>query len=237
MDTPETRHNFSNYLAEITYLDGQVGECLRLLEKHQVSDNTLVIFTSEQGSGFPFAKWTCYDNGLQNALIASWPGKIKPGQVSDAMIEYVDVVPTFVSAAGGKPAQGAGWQKLPPGIAGPGQGAQETRLWTAHHARHHQRQRLLRHSFHSRGKIQVNPKPDPGSPVPERLHQERLYSGPGKKKPKPMPMQQTKSNAIAIVREWNCMTSVATPWNGRTWPKIPSLLTSRTTSKPGSWPG
>jgi N-sulfoglucosamine sulfohydrolase len=105
VDTPETRHNFSNYLAEITYLDGQVGECLRLLEKHQVSDNTLVIFTSEQGSGFPFAKWTCYDNGLQNALIASWPGKIKPGQVSDAMIEYVDVVPTFVSAAGGKPAQ------------------------------------------------------------------------------------------------------------------------------------
>lgn len=105
VDTPETRRNFSNYLAEITYLDGQVGECLRLLEKHQVSDNTLVIFTSEQGSGFPFAKWTCYDNGLQNALIASWPGKIKPGQVSDAMIEYVDVVPTFVSAAGGKPAK------------------------------------------------------------------------------------------------------------------------------------
>jgi len=105
VDTPETRRNFSNYLAEITYLDGQVGECLRLLEKHKVSDNTLVIFTSEQGSGFPFAKWTCYDNGLQNALIASWPGKIKPGQVSDAMIEYVDVVPTFVSAAGGKPAR------------------------------------------------------------------------------------------------------------------------------------
>ena len=105
VDTPETRRNFSNYLAEITYLDGQVGECLRLLEKHQVSDNTLVIFTSEQGSGFPFAKWTCYDNGLQNALIASWPGKIKPGQVSHAMIEYVDVVPTFVSAAGGKPAK------------------------------------------------------------------------------------------------------------------------------------
>lgn len=104
VDTPETRHNFSNYLAEITYLDGQVGDCLRLLEKHQVSDNTLVIFTSEQGSEFPFAKWTCYDNGLQNALIASWPGKIKPGQVSDAMIEYVDVLPTFVSAAGGKPA-------------------------------------------------------------------------------------------------------------------------------------
>ena len=104
VDTEETRRNFSDYLAEITYLDGQVGQCLKLLEKHGVRDNTLVIFTSEQGSGFPFAKWTCYDNGLQNALIASWPGKIKPGQASNAMIEYVDVVPTFVDAAGGKPA-------------------------------------------------------------------------------------------------------------------------------------
>ena len=104
VDTPVTRKHLADYLAEITYLDKQVGQCLALLEKHQVTDNTLVIFTSEQGSGFPFAKWTCYDSGLQNALIAAWPGKIKPGQVSDAMIEYVDVLPTFVTAAGGKPA-------------------------------------------------------------------------------------------------------------------------------------
>lgn len=104
VDTPVTRKHLANYMAEITYLDKQVGQCLALLDKHQVADNTLVIFTSEQGSGFPFAKWTCYDSGLQNALIAAWPGKIKPGQVSDAMIEYVDVLPTFVTAAGGKPA-------------------------------------------------------------------------------------------------------------------------------------
>ena len=104
VDTPATRKHLADYLAEITYLDQQVGQCLKLLEKHQVTDNTLVIFTSEQGSSFPFGKWTCYDTGLQNALVAAWPGKIKPGQVSDAMIEYVDLLPTFVQAAGGKPA-------------------------------------------------------------------------------------------------------------------------------------
>ncbi|MCP3696671.1 MAG: sulfatase atsG, partial [Planctomycetaceae bacterium] len=71
VDRPETRRDFSNYVAEITYPEGQVGGCLRLGHKHQVPDNTLVIFTSEQGSGFPFAKWTCYDNGLQKALVAS----------------------------------------------------------------------------------------------------------------------------------------------------------------------
>ena len=105
VDTPETRSQMSKYLAEITYLDWQLGELLEILDKHKLADNTLVIFTSEQGSGFPFAKWTCYDSGLQNALIARWPGKIKPASVSDAMIEYVDITPTFIEAAGGTPAK------------------------------------------------------------------------------------------------------------------------------------
>ena len=104
VDTPQTRESFAKYLAEITYLDGQVGDLLRVLEKHGLGDDTIVIFTSEQGNSLPFAKWTCYDSGLQNALVAKWPGRIKAGSVSDAMIEYVDVVPTFVEAAGGKSA-------------------------------------------------------------------------------------------------------------------------------------
>jgi uncharacterized sulfatase len=103
VDTPETREGYTKYLAEVTYLDGQVGDLLSILKKHGLDNNSLVIFTSEQGDGLPFAKWTCYDSGLQNALVARWPGRIKAGSISDAMIEYVDVVPTFVDAAGGKP--------------------------------------------------------------------------------------------------------------------------------------
>ena len=102
VDTPQTREDMSNYLAEITYFDGQVGTILDLLKKHGLSDNTLVMVTSEQGSSFAFAKWTCYDNGLQTAMIARWPGKIKVAAVSNAMIEYVDVLPTFIEAAGGR---------------------------------------------------------------------------------------------------------------------------------------
>ena len=104
VDTEETRSSMVKYLAEITYFDGQVGRCVELLEKHGLTENTLLIVTSEQGSSFPFGKWTCYDTGLQNALIARWPGNIKAGRVSDALIEYVDIVPTFVEAAGGMPA-------------------------------------------------------------------------------------------------------------------------------------
>ncbi len=101
VDTPQTRRDMSNYLAEITYYDSQVGMVLDLLKKHKLDQNTLVIVTSEQGSSFPFGKWTCYDTGLQSAFIARWPGKILPSSTSNALIEYVDVLPTFVEAAGG----------------------------------------------------------------------------------------------------------------------------------------
>ncbi|MCM8527830.1 MAG: sulfatase [Lentisphaeraceae bacterium] len=103
IDTPTTRETYSRYLAEITYFDSQVGEALNLLEKYKLSDNTLFIATTEQGSSFPFAKWTCYDAGIQTGFIARWPGKIKVNSQSNALIEYCDVTPTFVEAAGGKP--------------------------------------------------------------------------------------------------------------------------------------
>jgi N-sulfoglucosamine sulfohydrolase len=99
VDTPETRDAFSKYLAEITYFDGQVGQVLGLLEKHGQKENTLVVVLSEQGNAFPFAKWTCYDVGLRSGCIVRWPGKVKPGSATDALVEYVDVVPTFLEAA------------------------------------------------------------------------------------------------------------------------------------------
>lgn len=103
VDTPVVRENFSNYLAEITYYDSQVGEILALLDKHDLRDDTMVVVVSEQGNSFPFAKWTCYGNGLQSAMVVRWPGKVQPGVTTNAIVEYTDVTPTFVDAAGGKP--------------------------------------------------------------------------------------------------------------------------------------
>ena len=104
VDTPKTREKYVNYLAEITYFDNQVGEILAMLDKHKLSDNTLVMVVSEQGNSFPFAKWSCYDSGLQSIMVVRWPGKVAGGSESDAMVEYVDILPTFVEAAGGVPA-------------------------------------------------------------------------------------------------------------------------------------
>ncbi len=104
VDTPRMRQDFSKYLAEITYYDSQVGQILDLLDKHQLREDTLVMVVSEQGNSFPFARWTCYGNGLQSAMIVRWPGEVEPGSTTDALVEYCDVTPTFVDAAGGKPA-------------------------------------------------------------------------------------------------------------------------------------
>ncbi|QGJ69717.1 Choline-sulfatase [Planctomycetales bacterium 10988] len=101
LDTPATREHFSKYLAEITYYDQQVGQILDLLNKYQLSDNTMVMVVSEQGNAFPFAKWTLYDSGLQSIMVVRWPGNIKPNTKSDAMVEYIDILPTFLDAAGG----------------------------------------------------------------------------------------------------------------------------------------
>jgi uncharacterized sulfatase len=99
-DTPRTREAFSRYLAEITYMDGQVGEILDVLEQSGKAGNTIVLFTSEQGSQFPGCKWTNWDTGLHTALIARWPGKVAKGKRTDALVQYADVLPTLINAAG-----------------------------------------------------------------------------------------------------------------------------------------
>lgn len=100
-DNPTTRTQLAAYFAEITQLDTQVGACLGAIDATGQRDQTLVLFLSEQGSGFPYGgKWSLYDNGIRAAAFARWPGQIKPGSTSDALIQYVDVPPTFLAAAG-----------------------------------------------------------------------------------------------------------------------------------------
>jgi N-sulfoglucosamine sulfohydrolase len=102
-DTPRTREDYGKYLAEITYMDGQVGEILGALDSSGKAAETLVLFTSEQGSQFPGCKWTNWDTGLHTALIARWPGKAPAGKRTDALVQYADILPTLLDAAGGNP--------------------------------------------------------------------------------------------------------------------------------------
>lgn len=100
-DTDETRADFGKYLAEITYMDSQVGQIIETLDTSGLADETLVLFTSEQGSQFPGNKWTTWNTGVHTALIARWPGQVAEGERTDALVQYADIVPTLVEVCGG----------------------------------------------------------------------------------------------------------------------------------------
>lgn len=118
VDNAATRQSHRAYLAEVNYLDGQVRQALDLLEKHSLSGNTAVIFASEQGTSMPFAKWTLYNAGLGSALIVKWPGVVRPGSVTDALVDYSDLLPTFIDIAGGTAPAGLDGSSFVPVLRG-----------------------------------------------------------------------------------------------------------------------
>ncbi|MCL5005153.1 MAG: sulfatase [Acidobacteria bacterium] len=99
-DTSGIRRDLAHYYEAIERLDLRVGKFLELLDERGLAENTLLIFTSDQGMSFPGAKGTLYDPGLRVPLIARWPGKIRPGRSSSELISLVDLAPTWIEAAG-----------------------------------------------------------------------------------------------------------------------------------------
>ena len=90
------------YYAEITNFDRLVGMVRKELEKRNLWENTIFMVCSEQGTQLPFAKWTCYDNGLRTGLVAHWPNRLKPGSIIKELISTADITPSLVNELGGK---------------------------------------------------------------------------------------------------------------------------------------
>jgi len=101
VDTPETRALRADYYTEVTIMDRLLGSVLGVLKRRGWEDRTLVLYTSDQGANWPFAKWCLYDAGVRVPMVARWPGKIRVATTSDAMVSLVDLLPTFLEAAGG----------------------------------------------------------------------------------------------------------------------------------------
>jgi arylsulfatase A len=105
---------FGDVIAEI---DWSVGQILAALKQHGLDDNTLVLFTSDNGpwlsygnhagSAGPFreGKGTVWDGGHREPTLARWPGKIPAGSVCNELAGTIDVLPTFAKLAGGQPPQ------------------------------------------------------------------------------------------------------------------------------------
>ncbi|MBI5383261.1 MAG: sulfatase [Verrucomicrobia bacterium] len=100
--TPETRLWRTRYAAAVGHADRDLGLIYDAARRHLGRD-TLFLFSSDNGSQFPFGKWNCYDAGVRTPLVAVWPGKIAPGARTGAMVSWVDFLPTCLEAAGATP--------------------------------------------------------------------------------------------------------------------------------------
>lgn len=101
VDTPETRHYFREHLAEVRLFDDQLGKAREMLKKHELDGSTALIVLDENGTGMPGGKWTNYDWGVRSAGVIKWPGMDTP-LVAEALVQYCDVLPTLIDAAGGE---------------------------------------------------------------------------------------------------------------------------------------
>jgi arylsulfatase len=110
-DTPRAA-----YAAMITRMDRSIGRLMDLLKELKLDDNTLVLFSSDNGAIGGYAgtdaaffksngdlrgmKGSLFEGGIRTPLIARWPGRIKPGTTSDLFTAFWDVLPTLCDAAG-----------------------------------------------------------------------------------------------------------------------------------------
>ncbi len=100
LDTPATREHRAAYYEEIAQLDELLGDLRSMALKH-LGENVLFVHSSDHGAQWPFAKWNLYDYGIRVPLIVSWPGKVHAGKTTDAIVSWVDLLPTLLDLVGG----------------------------------------------------------------------------------------------------------------------------------------
>ena len=93
-DTPETREDMARYKASARELDRKMGAVLDALERSGLTENTLVICTTDHGIAFPRMKCNLNDSGIGTMLIMRGPGGFAGGQVIDCMTSHLDIFPT-----------------------------------------------------------------------------------------------------------------------------------------------
>jgi len=100
-DTPEIREDLARFQGAIRFMDQCIGDILDSLEKSEVADNTIAIFTSDHGAPYIGAKWTLYDPGIETSLIMYCPGnELQGGKIYTQLMSNVDFLPTLLDIVG-----------------------------------------------------------------------------------------------------------------------------------------
>jgi len=145
------RHPRAAYAAMVSYLDERVGQLVQQLKDMGIYENSLIIFTSDNGPSFtggsdspffdsnrPFhneygrSKGFLYEGGIRVPMIASWPGVIEPGSVTNHVSAFWDVLPTFCEIAGAKVTIETDGISFLPALLGNPQPTHEYLYWELH---------------------------------------------------------------------------------------------------------
>ena len=93
-----------DYLATINAVDENIGRLLDYLEEHNLTENTIIVYTSDQGfylgeHGW-FDKRFMYEESFRTPLIVQWPGKVAAGSIDTNLVQNLDFAPTFLESVG-----------------------------------------------------------------------------------------------------------------------------------------
>lgn len=132
-DLPGIRKELAQFYAAVHRSDETVGQILKALNETGYDDSTMVMFISDNGMPFPFAKTNCYKFSTHTPWLVRWPGKTKAGAVNDAeFISGIDFTPTVLDAAGLPPLAGVDGRSFLPLLRGEKQDGRD-RLLTVFH--------------------------------------------------------------------------------------------------------
>jgi len=133
-DLPGVREEFREYLASSRRADDVAAAVLDALDASSQAGRTLVLFLSDNGMAFPFAKANCYLRSTLTPFIVRWPGVVEPGSVvQDTFVSMLDLFPTVCDVLGIDPGDVDG-QSLMPLLTGSGSaGAHRDKVFSVFH--------------------------------------------------------------------------------------------------------
>jgi N-sulfoglucosamine sulfohydrolase len=100
-DIPDVRQEVAQYFTSVHRCDQVVGSILKALDESSLADRTIVMFLSDHGMAFPFAKTNCYQMSTRTPWMVRWPERVKAGQVeAKQLISGIDFMPTVLEALG-----------------------------------------------------------------------------------------------------------------------------------------
>ena len=134
-DLPVVRTQTAQYMSSCRRADDTVGEILRALDDSGHRDDTLVVFLSDNGAPFPFAKGCVYLNSTKTPLIVRWLGRVAPGSVNtESYINGVDFMPTILDILGLPVPPGTDGRSFLPLVEGRAQGGRDSTVTAFYNA-------------------------------------------------------------------------------------------------------